>query len=146
MSIVQIGAYIGDTRNDPLFRFLQPQLPIRAALGLETKVVLVEPIREYFDQLRTNYAGLPDIEFENLAVSEHEGILEMYRLGVDPTDYGYPEWISQLSSLKKERMEELWARYERDENIQAFYLKHRIVEHVDSVPLGSFWSGMNCGT
>ena len=136
MSIVQIGAYIGNTSNDPLFRFLQSQLPVRAAADLNTKVVLVEPIRTYFDQLRENYAGLPDVELENLAVSEHEGVLEMYTLDVDPRDYGFPDFLSQLSSLKKERMEELWDQYERNEKMQAFYLEHRVVHRVNSVPLG----------
>jgi len=55
MSIVQIGVYIGDTPNDPLFEFLQTQVPTRVAGSLKTKVVLVEPIREHFDQLTTNY-------------------------------------------------------------------------------------------
>ena len=135
LSIVQIGAYIGDTPNDPLFKFLQSHVPVRAAANLDTKVVLVEPIREYFDQLRENYAGLPQIELENLAISEREGVLEMYTLSVDPTEYGYPAWLSQLSSLKKDRMEELWGHYERNRAMQAFYLKHREVERVKAVPL-----------
>ena len=47
----------------------------------------------------------------------------------------FPVWLSQLSSLKKKRMEELWDQHERMEDAQAFYLEHRVVERVNSIPL-----------
>ena len=59
----------------------------------------------------------------------------MYRLNVDPTDYGFPEWVAQ-SSLKEERMEELSVPWERGEELQAFYREHRVIEKVNSLPLG----------
>lgn len=94
-SIVQVGAYIGDSPNDPLFKFLCKQLDA-ANSNRDAKVVLVEPIREYFDQLRENYSNVANIEFENIAIAEMDGEMEMYRLDVNPTDYGYPEWLTQL--------------------------------------------------
>lgn len=59
----------------------------------------------------------------------------MYRLKVDPTEYGYPKWLAQLSSLKKERMEELWDKYERMPEYQQFYLENRVIERVRSMTL-----------
>ena len=59
----------------------------------------------------------------------------MYRLNVDPTDYGFPEWVAQ-SSLKEERMEELSVPWERGEELQAFYREYRVIEKVNSLPLG----------
>ncbi len=135
-SIVQVGAYIGDSPTDPLFSFLQRSLdPARGEDRPDVKVVLIEPIREYFDLLQQNYAGLPGIVFENVAIAESEGTREMYRLDVDPTEYGFPEWLSQLSSLKKERMGELWDKYENYPTIKKFYLEHRVTEVVRCVTL-----------
>jgi FkbM family methyltransferase len=133
-SIVQIGAYIGDTENDPLFDFLHRRLGQKPN-STEIKVVLVEPIREYFDQLRQNYEGVGNLYFENVAIAEKEGEIEMFRLNADPVAHGFPEWLSQLSSLKKERMEELWDNYERHEEAKRFYLEHRVTEKVKAVTL-----------
>jgi len=102
MSIVQIGAYIGDMPNDPLFRFLQSELLKRSVTKLRTKVVLVEPIRRYFDQLVENYAGVPDVAFENLAISEEEEFLEMYTLDADPVEYGFSRVALTAEFAQKE--------------------------------------------
>ena len=135
-SVVQIGAYIGNTPNDPLFPFLQKHLdPAKAGAKQNAKVVLVEPIREYFDLLCENYANLPSVECEQVAIAEAEGIREMYRLKVDPVEYGYPAWLSQLSSLKEDRMGELWDEYERHPEYKRFYLENRIVERVQGMTL-----------
>ena len=66
---VQIGAYTGDTSNDPLYGFLLEQLPSHP----RSLVVLVEPVREYFEQLQRAYAGFPQVRFENAAVAESVG-------------------------------------------------------------------------
>lgn len=135
-SIVQVGAYIGDTDNDPLFDFLTEHLHSKSvAEGRDAKVVLIEPIGEYFEQLRENYKGTTCIAFEKVAIADSDNPLEMYRLNADPVEAGFPEWLSQLSSLKKERMEQLWDSYERMEEAQQWYLEHRVVESVDCMTL-----------
>lgn len=136
-SIVQLGAYVGDSPNDPLYVFLKKQMnPARPDHRGGARAVLVEPIKQYYDRLRQNYAGYPDIEFANVAIAESEGTREMYTLNVDPTKYGYPEWLSQLSSLKSERMGKLWDQYEHNPDYKAFYLKHRTVELVKCITIG----------
>lgn len=133
MSIVQIGAYIGNSDTDPLFNFLR-----KLGARKNVKVILVEPIREYFDLLCENYRDVPNIEFENVAIAETAGIAEMYRLNVDPVEHGYDEWLAQLSSLKKDRMEKLWDGYEglhQGSQKKQFYLKHRVVEKVTCMTL-----------
>ncbi|MBL9155520.1 MAG: FkbM family methyltransferase [Verrucomicrobiales bacterium] len=127
--IVQLGAYIGDTNNDPIFKAVSGP---KARTGGST-VLLVEPVREYFEQLRQNYGRLPGVIFENVAVADQPGESKIYRLAVKPEDHGYPEWLSQLSSLKESRMGELWDRYEAKPEYQEFYLKHRIEEPVTCV-------------
>jgi FkbM family methyltransferase len=136
LSIVQVGAFIGDTPNDPLVSFLRHQLdPATKRAETNVKVVLVEPVREYFNTLRRNYEGLSNIQFENVAIAESEGVRQLYRLKLDPAEYGYPEWLKGLSSLKAERMERLWDKYDKNPALKRFYLEHRVAEGVRCITL-----------
>jgi FkbM family methyltransferase len=127
-TVVQIGAYIGDTPNDPLFGFLRATLP-----GHRSRIaILVEPVREYFDALRDAYSDLPQVRFENVAIAEEEGDRDLYRLapGIDPTEHGHSACLTQLSSLRQDRMTDLWDRAERDPAIKEFWHRHTTVERV----------------
>lgn len=135
-SIIQIGAYIGDSYNDPIYKFLRQQEHRQGKQkAKESKAILVEPVKEYFQQLKQNYNGLSNVCFENVAIAESSGIRDFYRLAADPTSYGYPAWLSQLGSLKEERMTKLWDNYEKNREYQEFYLKHRIIEQVQCITL-----------
>jgi FkbM family methyltransferase len=135
-SIIQIGAYIGDSYNDPIYKFLRQQEHRQGKQkAKESKAILVEPVKEYFQQLKQNYNGLSNVCFENVAIAESSGIRDFYRLAADPTSYGYPAWLSQLGSLKEERMTKLWDNYEKNREYQAFYLKYRIIEQVQCITL-----------
>jgi len=123
-TVVQIGAYVGDSPGDPLHHFLRAKLP-----GYPARVaVLVEPVREYFEDLRDAYADLPTVHLENVAIAEEEGERDLYRLapGVDPTDHGYGEWLAELSSLDPDR----WDRWVRHDAAKDFWHRHRSVERV----------------
>jgi FkbM family methyltransferase len=133
-ALVQIGAFVGDTSNDPIYAFLRATLP-----GHPARVaVLVEPVREYFDALRDAYRDLPTVHLENVAIAEEEGDRDFYRLapGVDPTEYGRGEWLAQLGSLRPGRMTDLWDRtefWDHNERSQAdkdFWHQHSTVEKV----------------
>jgi FkbM family methyltransferase len=132
-SIVQIGAFVGDTPNDPLAMFFREQLVEERGDGI--KVVLVEPVKEYFDRLCDNYKHLYDMRFENVAIAEREEIRDFYRLSADPVAHGYPDWLSQLSSLRSDRMTKLWDSYEKHEDLKKFYLSHRTTEKVRCITL-----------
>lgn len=127
--LVQIGAFIGATDNDPIYRFLQETKDSKTRL----QAVLVEPVEEFFEQLKENYRGLRGVSFENVAIAKTFGPQKFYRLGVDPAAYGFPAWLSQLGSLKEERMTTMWDNCERSEDCKAFYLKHRVVETIDCI-------------
>jgi len=125
-SVVQIGAYIGNTSNDPIFDFVTEYLPHRPG----SIVVLVEPISTYFSQLTEAYKGL-DVRLENVAIADTDGTREMFRIAdIDPIVHGQPPFITQLSSFREDRMTTLWEAYEKDAAVQEFYLQHRIKETV----------------
>ncbi|MDB6153565.1 MAG: hypothetical protein JWL90_2018 [Chthoniobacteraceae bacterium] len=126
--IVQIGSYIGDSINDPLFESIRTQL--KKGRG---RLICVEPVKKHFDALIQNYENVPNVIFENVAIADRSGPATFYRLGVDPVEHGYPEWLLQLGSLKKDRMESLWDRYEGDQKLKTFYLQHRIEESITCI-------------
>jgi len=135
-SIVQIGAYIGDSDSDPLCGFLRDQFgPTTLDRKSGCQVVLVEPVREYFERLSECYKDLSEVYFENVAIAEKEGVRDFYRLAVDPTKYGFPDWLAGLGSLKAERMTQLWDKYEKNQEWKQFYLRHRIVEKIKCTTL-----------
>jgi FkbM family methyltransferase len=127
-TVVQIGAHVGDTPNDPLYEFLRATLP-----GHPSRLaILVEPVREYFDALQDAYSDLPTVRLENVAIAEEEGDRDFYRLapGVDPTEHGHVDWLTQLGSLRRDRMTDLWDRVEQTPAKKEFWRKHHTVEKV----------------
>jgi FkbM family methyltransferase len=129
--VIQIGAFVGNTDNDPLYEILSKQLQ-----QLNGTLIVVEPVKSFFEELVRNYSDIPGVIFENVAISDRNGSALFYRLGVDPVEYGYPAWLSQLGSLKEERMGLLWDShdgiYNADE-YKDFYLKHRVEETVNCI-------------
>lgn len=130
--VVQVGAFTGDTDSDPIFEMLQGDFDGRG-LATRCKIVLIEPVREYFEKLRENYREVEGVSFENVAIAEESGERDFYRLGVDPVECGYPAWLSQLGSLRADRMNELWRKYENDEKLRQFYLDNMTVEKVTCI-------------
>ena len=137
VTIVQIGAHVGNTPNDPLWGFFQ-QFRQRPTGSLNA--VLVEPISEYCRQLRENYAGIPGVSIENVAIAESEGERIMSRLAVDPADYQMPAYLSQLSSLKGDRMRELWAQSDTFKADQEFVQKHSVSETVQCITFDTLFT------
>ena len=132
-SVVQIGAYVGDTPNDPLCSFLRATLPGRPA----SVAILVEPVREYFDALEDAYRDLPGVRVENAAIAEEEGVRDFYRLAPGCEHPDYP-WLAQLGSLRRERMTDLWDRcdgLELSDEPRNFWHQHQVVEKVRCLTL-----------
>jgi FkbM family methyltransferase len=128
--IVQIGAYVGNTPNDPLWGFFQHH-KVNPIHGL--KAVLVEPIGEYCEKLRLNLGNIPGVAVENCAIAESAGEREMTRLSVNPVDHGMPEWLAQLSSLKPGYVDSFWSGPEvagYGKQYYDFVKKHTVTERV----------------
>jgi FkbM family methyltransferase len=124
-TVVQLGAFVGNTPNDPLYARLRPRLDQQGG-----RLICVEPVKEHFSKLVENYRGSKNVFCENVAIADRTGEATFYRLGVDPVEHGYPDWLSQLGSLKSDRMGSLWDRFEKDPALKAFYLQHRVEETV----------------
>lgn len=135
-SVVQIGAFVGATDNDPLHAFLMRTLGDACESRRRSTAVLVEPVAEYFARLRQAYAGVPGVRFERAAIAESAGTRDFHRLGADPVAHGLPAWLSQLGSLRPDRMTALWDRYERghlaaeSDTLTRFYREHQVIEPV----------------
>ena len=142
MVIIQVGAYVGDTGNDPLAGFLKRHFdPVLPGFLPGARAILIEPVPSYFTALQANYAHLPNVICENLAIAHVSGELPFYRLGVDPKEYGMPEWLGQLASFRADRVTTLW---EENEGVhgnpaewQRFYNDHVVSEPVRCDTLGS---------
>lgn len=127
LTIVQIGGYVGPSGSDPLWRFFRIYFdPTKPTYRPEYRAVIVEPVEEYFEQLRSNYASFPNIQFEKAAITSERGVKPFYRIAVNPSDYGMPQWYDQLGSLSPARIDAL-----PDEDGRRFLRDHQIVEQVE---------------
>jgi FkbM family methyltransferase len=123
-TVVQVGAFVGDTPNDPLFAFLRATLPDHPS----RVAVLVEPVREYFEALEEAYRDMPTVRLENVAIAEEEGERDFYTVPshAEPSKHGYIGSLTQVSSLRPDRYE----RYDQDSARRAFLREFRTVQRV----------------
>lgn len=95
---VHIGAHSGQLR-DPLYAYII----LRKWAGL-----LIEPQPVPFRELKASYEKNTDLIFENVAVSDINGVKPFYYIEPSPN---LPEWISQLSSFHKSVPEQIKQQY-----------------------------------
>ena len=86
--LIQIGANDG-LRFDNINKYIKKY---------KTKSILVEPIKEYFDQLKKNYIDCENIFFENLAISVKDQINYLYKVKTNDLEK-YDEHIKGISSF-----------------------------------------------
>jgi FkbM family methyltransferase len=89
--VVQIGANDG-VRADPVRHLI-----LRHGLP----ALLVEPLPDLFSHLQANYAGQPNLKFEQCAVGEYDGEIPLYRVRPDP---GLPDWLQGIASLNRNHL------------------------------------------
>lgn len=89
LTFVQVGSNDGIS-NDPLFDTVR---------RFGWTGVLVEPLPELFSQLVDNYAGVPGLAFDNVAVGNANGTSQLHLVDPRPGD---PEWVNQLASFDRE--------------------------------------------
>jgi len=101
----QVGSHIGNTTNDHIFN--------KITSGMN--VILIEPMPELFNKLVVNYSYKThnnNIQFMNIAVSNHDGVLDLYKYPPPPSSFKLswmstqkqPEWTDQLTSVNKDHL------------------------------------------
>ena len=61
--------------------------------------ILIEPIPEYFEQLKDNYGNRDNLIFENVAITEAEEDRNIYRIPSDIVGKDVPEWANGISTF-----------------------------------------------
>ncbi|PCH53534.1 MAG: methyltransferase FkbM [Flavobacteriaceae bacterium] len=89
-NFIQIGANDGVS-----FDFLYDFLIERNSRG-----IVIEPIKEYFEELCKNYKNYPKILKINKAVHPYKKKIEIYKIDKKKADK-YPDWVKGIASLNK---------------------------------------------
>jgi FkbM family methyltransferase len=138
VTIVQIGANVGNTGSDQLYGFLKEHCLKPECDGLlSCRAVMVEPVRYLFDQLSANYAGFRGVTCENAAIAETVGTRNFYRLreGIDLQANGLQPWAEQLGSFLPEQMASLWNHDPGNLELRRFVEANIVVEEVRCLSL-----------
>lgn len=108
---VQVGANDGVT-HDLLFEYVTK---------FRWQGLLVEPVKDYFDELKQNYQGQPGLIFENLAISDREEIKDLYRIENNVSHL--PGWCKGMGSFHIDvLLKHKWAI----PNIEDYILRERV--------------------
>ena len=85
---LQVGAFDGIS-GDPIY-------PLIERHGL--RGILIEPQKDVFERLKTNYARFPNFRLVNAAIADHDGSSTLFR-----TKPGAgPEWLGQIASFNRD--------------------------------------------
>ncbi len=85
---LQVGAFDG-VSGDPIY----PLIERHALQG-----IVIEPQKDAFERLKTNYARFPHFQFVNAAIADHDGCSPLFR--IKPGALG-PEWLHQIASFDR---------------------------------------------
>jgi FkbM family methyltransferase len=99
IDILQIGAHIGNTINDPIYN-----TPLH-----NKSLILIEPVPFLFNMLVHNYNIKSQnenlqIEYLNIAISDKDGFIEIFSPSELNNYDELPFWISQLGSITNEHL------------------------------------------
>lgn len=105
--------YAHANRNGPLF-FLQvgamdgvsydPIRPHVVAHGW--RGILVEPLPDMMEKLKTNYAGSAGLVFENVAITEQDETRKLYRVTAEAVHRGVPHWALGMSTFIEGKLDD----------------------------------------
>ena len=68
------------------------------------KVLLIEPVKYNFDQLKNRFENYKNIIFENIAISEKNGLIDFFYVLESSLDKLKKHWASGIGSLSKEHI------------------------------------------
>ncbi len=99
-NIIQIGA--NDGKSDDF---------LRTSINTDTNVLLVEPIKSAFEQLKKNYSGFKNVRFVNKAIDTNSGKKNIF--SVNPKYYDFYKkkyqsndvgWLTIIASFDKNHL------------------------------------------
>lgn len=125
-SLIQIGANDG-LRFDYINKYIKKYLP---------KTVLVEPVKDYFEDLKKNYKDFDNIIFENLAISVGNQIQYLYKVDKSKIDR-YDEHIYGINSfdIKHLKIHGVKSSHIVKEKVQTENISNLINKHFTSLDL-----------
>lgn len=130
-TLIQIGAYRGDSDNDPLCRFLRRIFdPLSPEYNRRARAVLVEPWPSHFDALCANYAHLSGVQFVEAAITRVSGPVSFGGLDGADIPLELPNWVPQLGSLDPERRIAQLGTVEHQPAVMAFVKAHTVMRTV----------------
>lgn len=83
INFIQIGANVGNTPSDIIWKIVREK---------QWNGIFIEPLPGPFEELKKNYSDLKDCKFENIAIYNYNGIIEIYH---------EPDGDTQIASLIK---------------------------------------------
>ncbi|MDG1046555.1 MAG: FkbM family methyltransferase [Bacteroidia bacterium] len=107
---VQIGANDGYS-FDPINHLIKKY---------NLKGVCIEPIQEYFQELKNTYKNYPNVSLLKAAVTDKIGNIEMYK--VKKTDHNLPNWTKGIASID--------INHHKKTNIKGDYIETEIVKSI----------------
>lgn len=126
-NFIQVGANDGVS-----FDFLYDFVIKRDSSG-----IVVEPVKEYFDELVINYANFPKIKKINYAVHPSEKEVAVYKILAEHKNE-YPDWVKGIASLdpfhhKKTNIktEHIGIEYVKSETLMNIINHYYLGLHVD---------------
>ena len=95
MFIIQIGANDGKM-DDPIYEFVTRN-------PKHVSGILIEPVKDYFEELKINYKKYSNFILLNMAIHNSRKEMTIYR--ADPIkieQYGLPKWTKGMASFNKD--------------------------------------------
>lgn len=118
---VQIGANDGK-KNDPLYDLV---------LKYKLSGLLVEPLKNVFENLLKNYSGNSNLIFENAAISDKEGVQLMYEIKKEFQDIYEDETkekATMMASFNRDHVRKYLRR-----GMKEFFQDKQIDDYIDEV-------------
>jgi O-methyltransferase len=92
--VIQVGAHIGNTENDMLFKNINNKLTY----------ILIEPVPHVYHILKQNYKNYTNVICINIAVSNKIGEIELYIPSQNNDFNSLVPWASQLASTNPDHI------------------------------------------
>lgn len=137
-TLVQIGAYTGESENDPLCTFLRLHFdPASSAYRPGALAVLIEPWPRHFARLVENYRTLTNIRFVNAAIVPESGPISFGALDMDAEELppAIPSWATQLGSIRSQDRIGQVATAEHRPDLVDFLRAHTVTRTVPGLTL-----------